>query len=180
MSFWLYYTFAVLLLVNNVVGFLLNVAALPGNWLIVIGTAVFCWFVETDAHHVSWYVVILLLVLAMLGELLEFAAGTIGAAKSGASRRALVLSVVGSIAGSIVGAILGAPIPIVGSAVAAVLGGAIGAAAGAALGEDWNKRGLEGTMQIGAAAFWGRMLGTVGKVGVGAIMVVIATLDSFW
>lgn len=180
MSVWLYYSATVLLLINNVAGFLLNVAAMPGNWLIVVGTALFCWFVKTETHAVSWYVVGLLLLLAIVGEILEFAAGTATAAKTGASRRALALSVVGSIVGSLIGAIVGIPIPIVGSAVAAMVGGAVGAATGAALGEDWKGRDLEGTIQVGAAAFWGRILGTVGKVGVGAIMVVIATIDSIW
>ena len=180
MSLWLYYSLAFLLLISNIMGFLLNVAALPGNWLIVLGTAVFCWFARAEGHAVSWYVVGLLLLLAIIGELLEFAAGTVGAAKSGASRRALALSVVGSIVGSLVGAVIGAPVPVIGSAIAAMIGGALGAAGGAALGEDWKGRDFEGTIQVGAAAFWGRLLGTAGKVIVGAIMVVIATFDSIW
>ena len=180
MSVWLYYCCAALLMVNNLIGFALNVAALPGNWLLVAGTAAFALLARTSNHSVSWLVVGVLLVLAVLGELFEFFAGTAGAARSGASRRAMALSVVGSIVGSITGAALGMPIPIVGSAVAAVIGGAIGAAGGAAIGEDWKGRELEGTIQVGAATFWGRLIGTVGKIIVGAIMLVIAAIDVFW
>ena len=180
MSIWAYYSFALLLFVCNAAGFVLNFASLPGNWLIVIATGLFCFFAQSAQHTVSLFVVGLLLFLAIFGEILEFAAGTAGAAKQGASRRAMVLSVVGSMVGSIVGALMGIPIPIVGSAVAAILGGAVGAAAGAAIGEDWKGRDWEGSVEVGAAAFAGRILGTIGKLAVGGIMLVLATIDSFW
>ena len=180
MSIWAYYSLALLLFLCNTAGFVLNFASLPGNWLILGGTAIFCFFAHSTQHSVSWFVVGLLLLLAILGEILEFAAGTAGAAKQGASRRAMVLSVVGSMVGSVVGAILGVPIPLIGSAVAAILGGALGAAAGAAIGEDWKGRDWEGSVQVGAAAFAGRILGTIGKLAVGGIMLVVATIDSFW
>ena len=180
MSIWVYYSAVAILFLSNLSGFFINWAALPGNWLIVGGSALFCWLVRTPEHHVSWHVVVVLLLLALLGEGLELIAGTAGAAKQGASRRAMALSVVGSIIGSIAGAIIGVPVPIVGSAIAALVGGALGAAVGAAIGEDWRGRDLEGSIQVGAAAFWGRILGTAGKLIVGAIMLVIATLDSIW
>ena len=78
----------------------------------------------------------------------------------------------------ILGAVVGLPIPIIGSAVGALIGGALGAAAGAALGEDWSGRDLDASVTVGVAAFWGRILGTAGKVCVGATMLVIATVDS--
>ncbi len=178
---WIYYSLVLLLLICNACGFLLNVVALPGNWLSVLGTAIFAWLVKTpDGGGINWWIVGVLLVLAILGEIAEFVAGMVGAAKHGASRRAMVLSVVGSIVGSILGVACGMPVPIIGPAVAALLGGAIGAAAGAALGEDWKGRKLDDSLQVGAAAFWGRILGTTGKVIIGAIMVVIATVDSLW
>lgn len=180
MSIWLYYCLAVLLSVGNVIGFLANFASLPGNWLIVAATGAFAFFVHSGQHSVSWAIVGLLLFLAIVGELLEFLAGTAGAAKQGASRRSLVLSVVVSIIGSILGAMVGMPIPILGSAFAALLGGALGAGVGAAIGEDWNGRDMEGSIQVGAAAFAGRMLGTAGKLIVGGIMLVIATIDLIW
>ena len=180
MPVWLYYLLAVLLLLSNLVGFVLNFASLPGNLLIIGGTALFCWFAQTPHHDVSWYTVGFLCLFAVLAEAIEFFAGTAGAAKYKASRRALVLSVMGSVVGSIIGAVIGVPVPIAGPAIGALLGGAIGAASGAAVGEDWKGRDLDTSLRVGAAAFWGRILGTVSKLGIGAVMVVIATLDSFW
>lgn len=180
MSVWLYYSSVILLLLSNLTGFLLNIAALPGNWLIVVSTALFCWLNRSGPHTVSWYVVAVLILMAIAGEVIEFAAGTATAARSGASRRAMALSVIASIAGSILGAIVGVPIPLIGSAIGAVAGGALGAALGAVAGEKWKGRDVEGSIEVGTAAFVGRVLGTVGKVIVGGIMLVVATIDSLW
>jgi uncharacterized protein YqgC (DUF456 family) len=180
MSLWLYYLLAVLLFLNNLTGFALNFASLPGNLLIIGGTTIFCWFAKTPHHSVSWYTIGFLCLFAVLAEAIEFFAGTAGAAKYNASRRALALSVVGSVIGSITGAVIGVPLPVVGPAVGALLGGALGAASGAAIGEDWKGSDLDLSLRVGAAAFWGRILGTVSKLAIGAIMLVVATVDSFW
>lgn len=180
MSLWLYYSLAVLLFVANLGSFFSNLASLPGNWVLLACTGVFCYFAKTTQHTVSWAIVVLLLVLAIVGEIIEFAAGTAGAAKQGASRRSMVLSVVGTLVGSIGGVMVGVPVPILGSAIAALIGGALGAGLGAAIGENWKGRDAEGSIQVGAAAFAGRILGTAGKLVIGGIMLVIATVDSFW
>ncbi len=180
MSVWLYYLLASLLFLGNLAGFAINFAGLPGNLVIIGCTALFCWLAKGEFHDVSWFTVGSLCALALLGEAIEFFAGTAGAAKYKASRRSLVLSVVGSIVGSIGGVLVGVPVPVVGSAIAALLGGAVGAAVGAYVGEDWKGRDMDASLKVGIAAFWGRMLGTAGKLVVGAIMLVVATVDSFW
>jgi hypothetical protein len=119
--------------------------------------------------------------LAILGEVIEFAAGAAGAAKSGGSRRGMVLAVAGAMAGSIVGALLGTaiPVPLIGNLIGAVLGGAIGAFGGAYTGEYWKGKSESERIAVGRAAMIGRVLGTVGKLGIGAIMVVITAFDAF-
>lgn len=180
MSVWLYYLLASLLFLSNLIGFAMNFAALPGNLVIIGGTTLFCWLVQTTHHQVSWYTVGFLCAFAVLGEAFEFFAGTAGAAKHKASRRSLALSIFGSIAGSIGGAMIGIPVPVFGPAIGALLGGATGAAVGAAVGEDWKGRELDASLRVGASAFWGRILGTAGKLAIGAVMLVVATVDSFW
>ena len=56
--------------------------------------------------------------------------------------------------------------------------GAAGAFVGAYAGEAWKGRGEEQRIAVSKAAFVGRLLGTVGKLGVGAIMAVIAAADA--
>ena len=92
----------------------------------------------------------------------------------------MVLSLLGAAVGSIGGAVAGLPIPVIGSAVAAVMGGAIGAFGGAILGELWKGRATHQQLEVGRAAFLGRLFGTMGKLVVGAIMIVIAVVDAIW
>jgi hypothetical protein len=176
---WLYYFWALLLVVVCSIAWLLSLVALPGNWLIVAAAALFAWFFpEQIGRGMMLYTVVVLAGLAILGEVIEFGAGAAGAAKQGASRRGIVLSIVGAMAGSFVGLTVGTPIPILGSFVLALLGGAAGAFAGAYLGEAWKGRGEAERMAAGRGAFSGRLWGTVGKLAVGAIMLAIVAWDA--
>jgi uncharacterized protein YqgC (DUF456 family) len=177
---WNYYLWASLLVVGCFIGWLLNLVALPGNWLIVGGAALFAGLIpEEPERGVAWRTVVALLILAVVGEIIEFAAGAAGAAKQGASRRAIALSMVGAIAGSVLGLTIGAPIPVVGSLVMALLGGAAGAFAGAYLGEAWKGRDESARTAAGRGAFFGRIWGTVGKFAVGAVMLAVVAWDAF-
>lgn len=179
---WVYYLWAVLLVIVNFVCWCTTFLTLPGNWLVVGVTALFAWQVNGDSGQgIGWTTVIVLLVLAALGEIIELLAGAAGAAKQGGSRRSAVLSVVGALVGSIGGAILGIPIPIpiIGSAIAALFGAALGAFGGAVLGEHWKGRSFDKGIEIGRAAFLGRLFGTVGKLAVGVVMIVVAAFDAF-
>jgi len=108
----------------------------------------------------------------------EFLAGALGVKRAGGSRRGAIYSLGGGLAGGIVGMFVGLPIPIIGSAIAAVLCASLGAMAGAVIGENSIGRETGHSLQIGKAAFWGRLFGTLGKTAVGAIMVVIAAVAS--
>lgn len=149
-----------------------NILGMPGNWLIV-ATSIACALgrPETSSTHVAWGTVLAILTIAIVGELLEFAAGALGARRMGGSRRGAVLAVGGSIVGAITGLFAGTliPIPIVGNLIASLLLGAAGAFAGASVGERWAGKDWDTSFQIGGAAFWGRLLGTVGKTVCGAI-----------
>lgn len=172
-----YIVVAILLFVVNLAGWVLTALSLPGNWLILIATALFALFVRTEGSGIGWPTIVVLLGLAIIGEIIETAAGAAGAARSGGSRRGMILSIIGAIIGSIGGAIVSVPIPIFGPPIGAVFGGAVGAFIGALLGESWKGRALDHGMQVGQAAFLGRIFGTVGKLIAGAVMLVIATLD---
>ncbi len=94
--------------------------------------------------------------------------------KAGGSRRSAALALVGSLIGGISGLAIGVPVPVIGSLVAAVLFAALGALAGAMIGESWKGRDLDQSLRVGKAAFWGRVLGTLAKALIGAVMVVVA------
>ena len=180
---WTYYLWALLLVACAAAAWLLNLVMLPGNWIIVGSAALFAWLLpETEGRGITWTIVIVLAVLAAIGEVFEFAAGAAGAAKQGASRRAIVLSMVGAIVGSIAGLGIGAPIPIpiAGPLAMAIVGGAAGAFGGAYLGEAWKGRDEAARTAAGRGAFIGRIWGTVGKFAVGAVMLAVVAWDAFF
>ena len=181
MNPWLYYTLAIALVLAGVVCWLANLLSLPGNWGIVALAALFAWLVPMDeSRGLSWKAVGILVALAAVGELIEFAAGAAGAAKAGASRRAMMLSLAGAMVGSIAGAAAGAPIPIIGSLVAALAGGSIGAFAGAYVGESWAEGSHEQSVAVGKGAVIGRLWGTLGKFAVGAAMLALTAIDALF
>ncbi len=177
----IYYTWTVLLILACIGAWFLTLFTMPGNWLIVALAAAFAWFYPSPAAHgVSWWGVIGLVALAGLGEFVEFVAGAAGAAKEGGSRRGMILAIAGAAIGSIAG-VVGVLIPIVGSIVAALGGGAAGAFCGAYLGESWKgEKNHSETLAVSKAALIGRILGTVGKLIVGAAMVAVVSIDALF
>jgi uncharacterized protein YqgC (DUF456 family) len=179
---WLYYLIAVLFVLACAAAWLSNLLTLPGNWLIVGLAALMAWLLPetaTGGRGLEWWTVLVLVLLAGVGEIVEFAAGAAGAAKQGASRRSVALSIIGAMVGSIAGLFVGTPVPVVGSLIMAILCGAAGAFAGAYLGEAWKGRHEDHRWAVGRGAFAGRIWGTVGKLAIGAIMLAIAAWDAF-
>ena len=165
-----------------ILGFwLLNLVGLPGNWCIVAVSLGWMLFGPID-YRFSWIIVVVLAALALIGEAIEFGASVLGTKKLGGSSRGATLSVIGSIIGGIVGAIFGIPIPIplVGILIGSVLFAAIGAWVGASIGEKWVGKSTKESVQIGGAAFVGRLLGTLGKLVMGSSMVVLAIVAPFF
>lgn len=175
------YLAAVLLALLNSFAWLTTFITLPGNWILLLFTVLYAYFLPPDYYpRVSWTVVIVVAVLAVVGEVVEFLAGAAGAAKQGGSRWGVFLSIVGAFIGSLTGAVLLSFIPLLGTMIGALLGGALGAFGGAWLGEHKSEKTREERMAIGQGAFLGRILGTVGKLIVGVMMLVLVTLDSFF
>ena len=176
-----YYLWVVVLLFGASVAWSTNFFTLPGNWFVVGLAALFVSAQGSGdaAQGLNWQAVAILVILAAGGEAVEFFAGAAGAAKRGGSRRAIFLAVVGTVAGSIAGAVMGLPIPIIGPLLGALAGGAGGAFAGAYLGEMWKHGGGEKSVSVGWGAAVGRVLGTLGKLLVGAVMIVVLAVRAF-
>ena len=178
MATFLPFIWAMLLVATLMVSWVLQLLGMFGNWIMVAAVAVYhlAGIGEGTRFAVDWPVVAAIIVLALLGELVEFIAGAWGVKKAGGSRRGAVLALVGSVIGGMAGLVVGVPVPVVGSLIAAVLFASLGALAGAMLGESWKGRPLDHSVEIGKAAFWGRMLGTLGKMLIGSVMLVVGTL----
>jgi uncharacterized protein YqgC (DUF456 family) len=169
---------ALLLAVFAIVSWLSQLVGLPGNWMLVVAVALYAWIAPSEGRaDIGWQTVAVLIVLAIVGEIVEFIAAASGVTKAGGSRRGALLALVGSIIGGIVGLGIGLPVPVVGSLLAALVFGGLGALAGAMLGESWKGRDFDASLEVGKAAFVGRVLGTVGKLIVGSVMLVVTLVS---
>jgi uncharacterized protein YqgC (DUF456 family) len=167
------YVYAVVLTMLNLgfwVGILFN---LPGTWLMVLVTAVLKWW-QPDYVLVSWTMLGVAAGLAVLGEVLEFALGAAGSRHAGGARRAAALAIIGSLVGGILGTAL--PVPLVGT----LIGACLGAFAGSLLGDLWAGRPLFPSFEAGWGAAVGRFWGTVSKLAIGAVIVVVLALAAFF
>lgn len=176
MSYWLWAIFLSIALFG---ASLLTLIGLPGNWAMVGLTAVFAYFFPVvGSIGISWTVVLVMLGLAVVGEVLEFALGAASVTKGG-SRRGAVLAIIGSFIGSFAGAAIGSPLPVLGPLVGIVVFASFGAMVGAVLGELSLGKQYEQSMEIGKAAFWGRLLGSVVKWVIGATILTTAIFAAF-
>lgn len=151
------------LLLWFLVGLALVPFGLPGLWLMVAGVIAYGWL--TDFEMVGAITIVLVVVLATIGELLETWVGFRLAKRYGGSSRAGW----GALAGGLVGAVVGVPLPIVGS----VIGAFLGAFAGAALLQLTQAREMEGAMAAGWGAVLGRAAAAALKIALGLVIAVV-------
>jgi uncharacterized protein YqgC (DUF456 family) len=174
----MFYLWATGLVVLNAFWLFLVVLGLPGNWLMILSTAVFAWVVRSpDPQHQSIgnLTLISLVVLATLGEILEFVAGVFGSRQAGGTRGGAVGALVGGIVGAIIGTFI-IPIPVLGS----LLGACGGAFTGALSFELAGGLDMEASVRSGIGAGVGRFFGTVAKAGMGVAIWLIAAVAVFW
>jgi len=167
------------LLLVNATGVLLVAFQMPGTWLMLLSTGLFAWWQwggADDEPMVGWWALAALLGLAVLGEVVEFIAGALGASGAGSSRRGAMLAVVGGVIGAILGAIFLAFLPIVG----VLIGAAIGAGAASLGGDLWAGREWGAALKTGQGAVIGKFAGAVGKLAIAVLMWVVVVVAVFW
>lgn len=158
----------------------LVILGLPGTWLMAAFVGLFAWWQWDPARAATDQflgvpVLIALLVLAVLGEVLEFAAGAAGAKRAGASGWGAIGALLGAIVGGLT-ATFAIPIPVAGS----LIGACGGAAAGAWLCELAIGRSHEQAVRSGVGAGIGRFKGTLAKLAVALVMWLVIAIAAFW
>lgn len=173
-----FFALGLTVIVLNAIAWAGNLIALPGNWIMVLLLSLYAWLGPQDGRiDISPGTVLFAIILAIIGEVVEFAASALGARRAGASRRSTTYAVLGSFGGALIGALIGIPIPIVGPIIAAILFAGLGAMIGAIYGERSEGREWKETWSIGHAAFWGRTIGTFGKISAGLAILALTVLS---
>lgn len=166
------YLYAAILTVLNLVfwaGILFN---LPGAWLMVLAASLIEWW-QPGEFLFGWTVVYVATGLAVLGEVFEFLLGAAGARQAGGSRRGAALAILGGVVGAVFGTLL--PIPVAGT----LIGACVGAFAGSLLGDRWAGRPMHLSVEAGRGAAIGRLWGTIAKMIIGGIIVVVLGVAAF-
>ncbi len=168
------YAWLSILVVLNAASLMLVLFGLPGNWLMVISTCLFAWW-KWDQRVFSGWTLIAIVAIALLGELIEFLAGMLGARRSGASWRGAISAVFGAIFGALVGTFV-IPVPFLGS----VIGASIGA--GLAVWAVEVSRGelAEHSLRRGVGAGIGQFVGITSKIMLGLVIWLIIAVAAFW
>ena len=143
--------------------------ALPGTWLMIGSAAAFQVLVIPGRIGALTFVV--LVALAVVGEVLDVVFMTRYAKKYGGSSRAAWGAVIGGIAGAIVGV----PVPILGSIIGAFAGAFVGAMALEMLGE--RSRGEAARAATGAVI--GRGVAAAAKVAIGCTMAALVLVAAW-
>lgn len=162
---------AVAITLASLTGIALTLITLPGAWIALL-TAVSMQVWQPDLY--SWWTLVICGLLALMGEVMELVASAAGAAKGGASRSGAAAAIAGSLVGAIVGSFF---IPPVGTVLGAVLGAGL-LAAGVEL---WfNRRTLGQATRAGTGAAAGRLIATIAKTGVTAIIAAVLIIGAWW
>jgi uncharacterized protein YqgC (DUF456 family) len=168
------YFWLIILILLNAFWLVLVPFALPGNWLIVITTALFTWWRAEDGIF-SIYTLIFITALALLGEVVEFFGGVVGAKKAGARFRGSLGALIGALTGAVLGTFL-IPIPLLGT----LLGSCAGAAILACVFEITGGRRMEDSICLGVGAGLGRFLGASAKIALGLLIWLTVAVAAFW
>jgi len=168
------YVWATLLVACNLAGLVLVLFQMPGNWLMVCLTVGLAWWQWEEGMFSVWTLAVIVL-LALVGEVVEFVSSSVGVRKAGGSRWGGAGSLVGAIVGAIAGTIF-IPIPIVGSLAGTCLG---------AFGGAWAMEALVGrkprqSARAALGAGVGRLVGTGLKFLLGVLIWLIVAVAAFW
>jgi hypothetical protein len=136
---------------------------IPGSPLILLGAFIYAW--HTNFEAVTWGVLAILLLLAVLSQIVEYLASVLGAKKFGASRWGMVGAFLGGMIGLFFGGFLG------------IL---VGPFIGALLLELLHGQDLNASMKIGLGTLMGFLAGAIGKIVISITMIGIFLIKIIW
>ncbi len=153
---------AIILMLVGVAGAVLPFV--PGPILIFVGALLYAWPGD-HFHRISIWTILLLLVLTIVVQVVDFLMGAWGAKKFGGTWR----GVVGALAGTLISVFTGQIwallfLPLVGAILGELLGG----------------MKLRASGRVGTGAFVGMILGGVVRLGASVLMISIFLFDYFF
>jgi hypothetical protein len=150
------------------VGLVMIPFGLPGTWIMAAGALGYSLLVPGS---ISVFTTVIVALMALVGEIIEFTLTAKYTRKYGGSRRASW----GAIIGGMVGAFMGVPVPVVGPVIGAFLGAFIGAFAAELTQGDVGK-----ATKVATGALIGRAVAAAMKVAIGIAMAAIIVFTAIF
>ena len=158
---------------------LANLFALPGNWLIVALAAIFAFtFPVSAGRGIHWATVGVGVGLAIVGELVELAAGAAGRGRQAPAAGPWCWPCSARWSAACWARSWRSPFPSSDRSSGPWAAGALGAFAGAYIGETAIGRSTEQSLAAGKGAMIGRLLGTASKLVIGVVLFVVVAVDA--
>lgn len=145
-------------------GLFLVPLGLPGTWLIVANAFVYSLITDFQADRSDFWVLLFVIILAIVGEILEFGIGVLGSKGMKVSNGAIVCSIIGGI----LGAFIGFPLFLIGS----IIGLLIGVFAGAFAYEILMKKDVRIALDASVKTFFSRIMSMFVKTFIAFVMVI--------
>jgi uncharacterized protein YqgC (DUF456 family) len=134
----------------------------PGGWIAL--AAIVIYDIVTGFTTVGWTLLLVMLGIAILGEIIESFLGLVYVAQKGATKWGVLGAFVGGLAGAVAGAFV---VPFVGSIVLGLCGAFIGAVAL----EYVYYRSMDRALQTGFFAFIGKLGAMLVKFALGLVII---------
>lgn len=154
------------------VGLILVPLGFPGNWVMVGAAIVYALVGDLNLEGSDWMAVIVVALLAGLGELIELGVRVVGGKVAHISNGAIIAAIVGGI----IGAIVGVPIFLIGSLIGLLLGVFLGAFFYALIIEKNNAMGSIG---VALATTTSQVVALFAKTCLGIAIIVYLTVVLF-
>jgi uncharacterized protein YqgC (DUF456 family) len=146
-----------------VVGFIGTILpGMPGVLIIYAGMWLAAWI--DDFARIGWVTLTILGILTALALAADLVASLLGAKRVGASRQALIGSVIGGIAGLFFG----------------LIGLLLGPFIGVVAGELMARRSLADATRVGVATWIGLLVGTMAKIALAVSMLGVFLVGYWW
>ena len=150
---------------------IMTIVGLPGNFMIVLTGLAYGYYDHFE--HIDYTVLAIVVGILIIGEVIEFGAGVIGAKQGKASKRSMVAAVIGTVIGGIWGTAI---LPLIGS----ILGALLGAFTFTALAEYTKMKNVQQAKQVAMSVLKGQIVGMIFKTAAAVGMAIILIDQLQW
>ena len=149
----------------------MTIMGLPGNTLIFLTGLAYGYYDHFEA--MDYAILVIVFGIFIIGEMIDFVAGLIGAKKEKASKRAIFATFIGTIIGGIWGT---AVLPVIGS----LLGALLGAFVATALAEYSKTKDITQAKRVAKSVVKGQIFGILIKATAAVSMAIILGYQLKW